>query len=612
MPGRFKAEIAELVSDRGRPPHRVFQKIHQEFNRLLKTFITSPWKIVTCDGEQKPHHELKLQPKRKPMKSCLPKIRKRVAAFILTGAAALGALTCMPQGASAQCPAPVLISGLQGPLGITLSKQDRLIVAESGTPTPNTGRLSIVELNGNRRTLLGGLPSGISAEGGAPSGPAGVFLRGRTLYLAIGVGDAVLTGSVPGTEIANPNPSSPLLSSILAIEFSADVEAMTSGFTLTTANQQTLAGGTPVTLTNGSESLTIRLVANFPNFTPEPRPNAPDNVRNSNPFALVAVGNQLYVTDGGQNTLRQIDLGSGNFFNLVSFPPIPNPTPVGPPVLDAVPTGIVYADGKLLVTLFRGFPFPAGSSVVETVDPVTGNHSPLISGLRTAIGVLPIRANGDADSAQPNYLTIEHSSQDMLAGPGILSRFATPSSAPVVIANCLTKPTSMTLSAKTGTLYITQVIGNILSVPVNAEPFETFAFNPNRALAPAVLNISTRGRVELGDNVLIGGFILGAGAGSGEIPVVVRALGPSLSNLGVGGVLADPMLELHNSNGALLASNNDWRTTQQAVLQATGLAPSNDAESALLANLPAGAYTAIVRGAGSSTGIALVEVYALK
>ncbi len=546
------------------------------------------------------------------MKTYLAKIRKRVATSIVTGAAALAGLTCLPRDASAQCPAPVLISGLQGPLGITLSKQDRLIVAESGTPTPNTGRLSIVELNGNRRTLLGGLPSGISVEG-APSGPSGVFLRGRTLYLAIGSGDTVFAGSVAGTRLANPNPSSPLLSSVLAIQFSADVEAMTAaGFTLTTANQQTLAGGTPVTLTNGSESLTLRLIANFPDFTPDPRPDAPDNVREVNPFALVAVGNQLYVTDGGQNALRQVDLESGSFFNLVSFPPIPNPTPIGPPVIDAVPAGIAYADGKLLVTLFRGFPFLAGSSVVEAVDPVTGSHSPLISGLRTAIGVLPIRANGDDDRAQPNYLTLEHSSEDMLGGPGILSRFATPSGAPVVIANCLTKPTSMTLNARTGTLYITELFGNILSVPVSAEPFETFAFNPNRGLAPAMRNISTRGRVATGDSVLIAGFILGAGAGGGDIPVVVRALGPSLGSAGVSGVLADPMVDLYNGNGVLLASNNDWKATQQSALEATGLAPANDAESALLTSLPAGAYTAIVRGMGASSGVALVEVYALK
>src|SRR6266481_243659 len=101
--------------------------------------------------------------------------------------------------ASAQCPVTQLISGLQLPLGITQSNQDNLLVSETGTRVPNTGRISIVDLNGNRRTLLDGLPSGIN-DVGDPSGPAGLYLRGRTLYVAIGLGDAVLTGPVP-----NPN-----------------------------------------------------------------------------------------------------------------------------------------------------------------------------------------------------------------------------------------------------------------------------------------------------------------------------------------------------------------------------------------------------------------------
>ncbi len=545
------------------------------------------------------------------MKTYTTTLGNRFAALIVV---TLAVLACVPSNARAQCPAPVLISGLNGPLGITLSKQDNLIVSEKGTPTPNTGRISIVDLSGNRRTLLDGLPSGASAEGeGDPSGPAGLFLRGRTLYLAIGVGDAVLNGANPGTAIPNPNPSSPLLSSVLAVEFSVAVEAMTTGFTLTSANQQTLASGQAVTLSHGgAQTITIRLIANFPNYTPDPRPDFPANVRNSNPFALVAVGNQLYVTDGGQNTLRQVDLTSGMFSTLATFPPIPNPTPIGPPVIDAVPTGIVYSDGKLLVTLFRGFPFPAGTSGVEEVDPVTGSHAPFIRGLKTAIGLLPVRANSDNDSVQPNYLTLEHSSANILDDPGILSHFSTPTSAPVVIANCLSKPTSMTLDSKTGTLYIAQLIGNIVTAQVDAEPFEAFAFDLNRALAPAVLNVSTRGRVDVGDDVLIGGFILRSGGGGGEIPVVVRALGPSLSVSHVSGVLADPVLELHNGNGALIASNDNWKDTQQAALQASGLAPANAAEAALLANLAAGHYTAIVRGKNNTTGVALVEVYVLK
>ncbi|MEO5720629.1 MAG: kelch repeat-containing protein [Chthoniobacterales bacterium] len=118
-------------------------------------------------------------------------------------------------------------------------------------------------------------------------------------------------------------------------------------------------------------------------------------------------------------------------------------------------------------------------------------------------------------------------------------------------------------------------------------------------------NISTRGSVETGDNVLIGGLIL---TGTAPRRVIVRAIGPSLP---VAGALADPNLELRNANGALLASNDNWRSNQQAEIIATMVPPSNDAEAAIVATLPPGPHTAIVRGAGMSTGVALVEAYAL-
>lgn len=120
-------------------------------------------------------------------------------------------------------------------------------------------------------------------------------------------------------------------------------------------------------------------------------------------------------------------------------------------------------------------------------------------------------------------------------------------------------------------------------------------------------NLSTRGEVALGDNALIGGFILINKATS----IVVRAIGPSLAQHGVAGVLADPALELRDSQGSLLAANDDWRSSQQEAITATGLAPTNDAESAVAANLVPGSYTAVVRGVNNKTGIALVEVYSL-
>ncbi len=121
-------------------------------------------------------------------------------------------------------------------------------------------------------------------------------------------------------------------------------------------------------------------------------------------------------------------------------------------------------------------------------------------------------------------------------------------------------------------------------------------------------NISTRGLVGLDPDVLIGGLIV-ADENSGQANVVVRALGPSLGTAGVGGTLPDPTLELHDSNGALLASNDNWADTQAAIISSTGLAPKNNKESAIFATLPAGGYTAVVRGQDQTTGVGLVEVF---
>ncbi len=124
------------------------------------------------------------------------------------------------------------------------------------------------------------------------------------------------------------------------------------------------------------------------------------------------------------------------------------------------------------------------------------------------------------------------------------------------------------------------------------------------AISSAV-NISTRMVVETGDNVLIGGFIV---YGTGQKTVAVRAIGPSLP---VQGTLNDPVLELHDASGALIATNDNWRTSQQDAIIAAGLAPADDRESALIATVGTGNYTAIVRGANNATGVALVEVYDL-
>lgn len=389
----------------------------------------------------------------------------------LAGAAALLAVAVAIAGSEAgaqeRCEGTELTSGLQLPVAITQTNLGNLLVSESGTMVPNTGRISIVDLAGNRRPLLEGLPSGLS-DVGEPAGPAGLFLRGRTLYVALSVGDVGVAGPVMGTTVPNPNPlSSPLFSSVLAIHFSANVERMTSGFTLSLADHATLASGQPVNLTHGrGETITIERVADFENYIPRPLPFFEGNVQLSNPFDLVAVADRLYVTDGGRNLVWQVDISTGDHSVLASFPPVPNPvTPFGPPLIDAVPTGIARSGRQLLVTLFRGFPFPPLTSVVEEIDPGTGAHAPIIEELKTAIDVFPQSEHGATE-----YLVLQHISgapgPPPLAGPGMLLRI-TPGQTPQLVSDCLHRATSMVVDGRSGIVYVTELVtGRIVAIPL--------------------------------------------------------------------------------------------------------------------------------------------------
>jgi hypothetical protein len=122
-------------------------------------------------------------------------------------------------------------------------------------------------------------------------------------------------------------------------------------------------------------------------------------------------------------------------------------------------------------------------------------------------------------------------------------------------------------------------------------------------------NISTRAAVGLAENVSIGGFII---HGNAPATVLVRAIGPSLTNLGVAGALADPTLELHDGSGNIVASNNDWKDAQEETIAGSGLPPNDEREAAIWITLDPGSYSAVVAGRNGTTGIALTEVYALE
>ena len=147
--------------------------------------------------------------------------------------------------------------------------------------------------------------------------------------------------------------------------------------------------------------------------------------------------------------------------------------------------------------------------------------------------------------------------------------------------------------------------------PITVEiqgPVPDGAPTPTPTPVAQAINLSTRMRVQTGDNVAIGGWII---TGSSPKRVLIRAIGPSLAASGVPGVLADPALELHGSGPFATITNNNWKDTQESEIQATGIPPTNDFESAIVATLAPGSYTAVVRGNGDTTGVALVEVYDL-
>jgi hypothetical protein len=133
-------------------------------------------------------------------------------------------------------------------------------------------------------------------------------------------------------------------------------------------------------------------------------------------------------------------------------------------------------------------------------------------------------------------------------------------------------------------------------------------YDTDPAANSQLANISTRGFVLIGNNVMIGGFIL---SGSSNTHVVVRGIGPSLAQFGLSPVLANPTLVLHDSNGAVLVSNDNWQDdpVSASELLARGLAPPEPAEAAIYASLPPGAFTAVLAGKNSGTGIGLVEIY---
>jgi glucose/arabinose dehydrogenase len=367
------------------------------------------------------------------------------SALLLTAACVLNAQT------------EVIATGLQEPQKFIITPRGNFLVSETSVE-PHKGRLSFVSRSGDRRTLLAGLPSGLDAVGGG-SGPTALALRDRTLYLAIGLGDTERRSST-GVLIHNPEgSSSPLFAKVLRLTLSGDIDTLTASFTLTPAQQQTIADGDEVTLDGGAgASLRIAMLAQLPVSVPEG-----NGYRFSNPWGLALSddGNTLWLVDASQNSLYQIATASGRWQRILRFPAIPNPTPIGPPVVEAVPTNVrVYGD-QLLVSFLTGFPFAPENARVLAINPSTRSTEPFLFGLTSAVDILH-RDRPGASRAQ--FWALEFSRNQLAnpAEPGRLWRYDTNN--PVLAAGDLQAPVSLAFDPATEEIFILELTGRIRKV----------------------------------------------------------------------------------------------------------------------------------------------------
>lgn len=353
----------------------------------------------------------------------------------------------------------VIATGLQGPQKLVVTPQGNFLVSETSQEL-RAGRVSFVTRGGARRSLLENLPSGVEVTGGG-SGPTAMALRGRMLYIALGGGDAERRAAQPGVSVYNPaGTSSPIFSSILEFRFSADIDTLSGTFRMTAAHERALSGGDAVEMEDGAGGrATVSVLADLPDAVPD----ANTVYRFSNPWglALTADGRSLYMVDASQNTLLRIDTTTGRWQRLMSFPPVPNATPVGPPVVDSVPTSVRTYGSQVLVSFLTGFPFAPRASHVLAVNPEERTTEPFIFNVTSAVDVLWQERAG----ARARFFVLEHSQNQRAqpAVPGRLLRYDSPE--PVVVTDQLTLPVSMALDESASTIYVLDLTGRIVAVP---------------------------------------------------------------------------------------------------------------------------------------------------
>lgn len=328
--------------------------------------------------------------------------------------------------------------------------------------------------------------------------------------------------------------------------------------------------------------------------------------------SIAQIPPMTFVASSNNTTVADVTVAAGRFLHIVGKQNGTARITVtatdldGAPVTQAFNVNVVTAPGRL-VNISTRLQVGTGDNVMIGGFIVRG------SGTKRLLirGIGPSLANGGVTSPLPDPTLELHDSTGALLASN--DNWQTNSNK-AEISDTGVAPTSANESAilatvpanSTGTSYTAVLKGVNNTIGVGLVEVYDLDAGPGST----VLNISTRGKVNTGENAMIGGFFVG---GTESKKILVRGIGPSLASQNISGSLPDPQLELRNANGALIDSNDDWQSSpQKAEIIASGVPPSNAKESAMYDVLAPGAYTAILRGNGATpTGVALVEAYQL-
>jgi uncharacterized delta-60 repeat protein len=333
-------------------------------------------------------------------------------------------------------------------------------------------------------------------------------------------------------------------------------------------------------------------------------------------FTTVWTGGEMIVW-GGEAGNPSTNMNTGGRY-CAQPPPATTPSPT--PTLTPSPTPVPPTPSPTPTATATATPTVTATATASATATPTGTAAPTASVTATAIATATASATATAPVApSPTSSPTPPATATATAVPtasATATVATTPPPSPTPSATSTPTVTATPTSTPTGTAAASAAAtaSATATVPPAATPSPTPIATPSAAPTPSpvsqAVNLSTRMRVQTGDNVGIGGFII---TGTAPKHVLLRAIGPSLAQFGVPNVLADPVLELHGPGAFVTITNDNWRDepAQEAAILATGIPPTNNFEAAIDVTLNPGAYTAVVKGNQDTSGVALFEIYDL-